>query len=361
MIVLKILILLAGHAHAEVDFFVIGDSQISHNHHVGFEDFFSNPRKYCGQSYPFDSFSFSGYGASGSGFHDWLEPIVDPKAQKRHGQICNMGDDKKWFGQKEGVEFLNTSYHPKDSYWLDTCTAGNRAIDRVLSHVPKVVVASFLGAHQKQYGKVNERWTKDFIFKAVKEFETSIPDGVSCIVVTSPPALDPLRAMTEKQVNDLTPSFLLSMKDEIEGTRIDISNRVEYLNQQGKRDIKGDSGILDDLELLQRMISVKTYKEHVEDFFGRINKWRQEAAKNIHEATVEGGRCILVKGYDQDTLKNLASHPQSYLNEEEVVSFFGGAPFFDPFHLTVEGSLRFFEIKKDEICNAFAEAYRSAN
>lgn len=342
------LLLVAHMAQAKIDVFVMGDSQIGYDHHVGFENFFNNPKVLCGENYSFDKITYAGYGASGSGFHHWLEEVTESE-QYEHGQICNMSDEKKWFGSDLDGS-VDENY--EDVIWGNVCLPGKTPLDKVLDFKPKVVVASFLGAHSSQ--------DETEITEAIDNFEKHLPQNVECIVITSPPLVDADRALKDLELN--TEGFVNKMKKdflkELKYYNVKMKELKSNLVAQGK-DYKTDE------EYKRLAAELKFTREQnvdePDEIWTDFSYWQEargEAAEIIHNVVLKNRRCQLVKGFDDIIMKEVAGDLANYLDEDELKNFQQGYLDFDPFHLSPKGSLKFFQVKKAEICAAFAHALR---
>jgi len=311
-----------------LDVFVIGDSQIGYNHHRGFEDFFNNPKKYCGKNYKHTKFDYAGYGASGSGFHDWLNIKLRSDERQEHGLLCNPLDQKRWFSNAYEVkttllDYVQTDGTPVDSLsWNDMCEERGdesfRPIDRVVNLQPKVIVASFLGAHSAM--------SDEDIVSSVEEFEKSLPDGMACLVVTSPPILDIPSVFTVPVLRKMFSNFEVDEEDEGFALVSDMSD--------------------------QEIVEIRS------ELFTDTDSYqigRARAALAIHETILKNQRCKLVTGFDDFMLDNFSKKLSNYLSPEKIAEAFAGNFFFDSFHLSEQGSLEFFNLKSDELCEAFEE------
>lgn len=335
-------------SYADLDVFVMGDSQISYSHHHGFELFFKNPKALCGADYPVADFSYAGYGASGSGFHDWVEKTGELNDDFEHGHICNMGDHKKWFGPDLDGSVSETEWG--SSIWGGVCEEGARPIEKVLNFQPKIVVASFLGAHTGQ--------DEAEIRKSINEFEANLHENTSCIVVTSPPMMDVLEAIPEEEINSVVrqKKYDEQSRETIERLNKELEIRKRDLIKAGVDPETDEYYLYLKKRLREEESAGKTFRSYLE----RMYVWaghRETAADLIHKIVLENRRCHLVEGLSESTQKFLAGDLRNYLSPETLKDFIeNDRIYFDPFHLTTKGSVDFFDIKKVGICETFKKA-----
>jgi hypothetical protein len=330
---------------ADLDVFVIGDSQIGYNHHVGFEQFFKDPKSLCGSDYEISNFKYSGYGASGSGIHHWTQSVKELESQTRHGQICNMEDEKKFFGIPVDESIQE---YEGESTWGKVCAVGASPLRKVLELKPKIIVASFLGAHTMQ--------TEKQLRSAIKDFEASLPKETSCVFITSPPMVDTFVAFSSKEIDDP-----IRQKRYLEDRSTMLKFTVKHADKLKQRLIS--EGV--EPELDQEYVAISAYlkvqaQTSYMKYLEKLATWqesRSQAAAKMHSIFAESGRCHLVKGFDENVLKAVSSSKENYLDKHQLEEFAKGEPQFDPFHLTAEGSLAFFQTKKVEICESFKRAY----
>ena len=284
----------------DIDFFVIGDSQVSYYHYQGYKNFIDNLYANCKDLPEFarlnqSRFTFKGHGVSGSNFGHWNDRRA-PDQRNQHGDVCLDSEHTRSF--QDG---MGGNDYDNGNLRRYLCTQGRSGVEQAITNFnPSVVVANFLGNHG---GDDYQTIKRD-----VDQFTASLPPGKACVVITSPPMMN-----------------------------------IGTLPADLRRDIQ-DNARAEDAE--------KWLKEHP-----RWIRFRIQKAEEIHRAVRANGRCELVEGTNDRMQSRFGNDHRNYIryyhNNAKLNRITAS---FDYYHVNDEGSLRFFKMKRQEICRAFTRA-----